>query len=203
MNKPTNYENTPAGSDFIPVELGAHYAKIMNVSERETKNGDPMIVVSIDFDKKDPQAGYFMNQYKSDTRPDKKYPNQATNYITTEYNGACTRGFKSFIKAFADSNGLDMEKDIKWGSDFIGQFKNKKIGVVFGNVEELYNGEIKMRRKIRWFCDYAKVSDQRIPDDSLLKENKSEGNASTPTTVPAAVDPLSIPDTSDELIPFE
>ena len=127
MNKPNNYENTQVG-EFTPVELGAHYGVIKNVSEKETKNGDPMIVVSIDFDKKDAQADYFTEAFKKDVRPDKKYPNQATNYIMSEYQGACTKGFKSFIKAYADSNGLK-ETDIKWGNDFAKQFKNKKIGV--------------------------------------------------------------------------
>lgn len=167
MNKPNNYENTQAGGDFIPVELGAHYGIIKNVSERNTANGDPMVVVSIDFDKKDAQEGYFTEMFKKDVRPDKKYPNQATNYITTEYNGACTKGFKSFIKAYADSNGIK-DTDIKWGEDFTKQFKNKKIGVVFGEVEELYNGEQKMRRKIRWFCDYSKVPNQKTPDAKYL-----------------------------------
>ena len=127
MNKPNNYENTQVSGDYIPVELGGHYATIKNVAERETKNGDPMIVVSIDFDKKDRQPGYFTEMFKKDVRPDKKWPNQATNYITTEYGGACTKGFKSFVKAYADSNGLT-EDQIKWGSDFAAQFKNKRIG---------------------------------------------------------------------------
>ena len=32
MNKPTAYDETQAGGDFIPVELGAHYGVIKNVS---------------------------------------------------------------------------------------------------------------------------------------------------------------------------
>ena len=177
MQKPSNFENTQAGGDFIPVDLGGHYAIIKHVAERETRNGDPMIVVNIDFDKKDKQPGYFADQVKKDVRPDKKWPNQATNYITTEYGGACTKGFKSFIKAYADSNGLT-EDQIKWGSDFADQFKNKKIGVVFGNVEETYNGETKMRRKIRWFCGYDKVADQRVPADKLENASGTNKNAS-------------------------
>lgn len=195
MNKPNNFENTQTGGDYVPVELGGHYGIIKNVSERETKNGDPMIVVSIDFDKKDAQAGYFTEQFKKDVRPDKKYPNQATNYITTEYKNACTKSFKSFIKAFAASNGLDAEKDIKWGADFAGQFKNKKIGVVFGNVEETYNGETKMRRKIRWFCDYAKAPEQGIPDDRLEKSGSSSSKQDDGF--------MNVPETSDEEIPFD
>jgi hypothetical protein len=198
MQKPTNYDTTQAGGDFTPVELGGHLAIIKNVSERETKNGDPMIVVSIDFDKKDAQAGYFTEQFKKDVRPDKKYPNQAVNYITTEYGGACTKGFKSFMKAYCDSNGISEDK-IKWGSDFATQFKNKKIGVVYGAVEELYNGEVKKRRKIRWFCDYAKALDQPIPAEKLLDEkDKPAAPAQTNTD-----DFMNVPEGSDEEIPFE
>jgi hypothetical protein len=97
MNKPNNFEETQAGGDYIPVELGGHYAVIKDVAEMETKNGDPMVIVSIDFDNRDSQPGYFMDAFKKDIRPDKKWPNQAKNYITTEYNGTCTKGFKGFI----------------------------------------------------------------------------------------------------------
>ena len=196
MQKPNNYENTQAGGDFVPVELGGHYAIIKNVSERETKNGDPMIVVSIDFDKKDAQAGYFTEQFKKDVRPDKKYPNQAVNYITTEYGGACTKNFKSFMKAYADSNGITEDK-IKWGADFAGQFKNKKIGVVFGNVEEEYNGEVKMRRKIRWFCNYAKAGEQPIPNEKLLGTNVKSSVKEDENGF------MQVAEGSDEEIPFE
>lgn len=195
MKKPGNYEETQAGGDFIPVELGGHYAIIKNVSERETKNGDPMIVVSIDFDKKDAQAGYFTDQFKKDVRPDKKYPNQAVNYITTEYGGACTKSFKSFMKAFTDSNNIK-EDAVKWDDSFAAQFKNKKIGVVYGNVEEEYNGEVKMRRKIRWFCDYAKVPAQNVPNDKLL-DNKSIKSATDENEF------VNVPEGTDEEIPFD
>lgn len=196
MNKPNDFENTQAAGDFTPVELGAHYAIIKNVSEKETQNGDPMIVVSIDFDKKDAQSDYFTEAFKKDVRPDKKYPNQATSYIMSEYDGKCTRNFKTFIKAFADSNGLK-ETDIKWGTDFVKQFKNKKVGVVFGEVEELYNGEQKMKRKIRWFCDYAKVPDQKTPQPVFLKEEN------TPAAAPKTDDGfMSLPEGEEE-IPFD
>ena len=194
MQKPNNYENTQTG-DFTPVELGGHYAVIKNVSERETKYGDPMVVVSIDFDKKDEQVGYFTEQFKKDVRADKKYPNQAVNYITSEKEGACTKAFKSFMKAYADSNGITEDK-IKWGADFVSQFKNKKIGVVYGEVEELYNGEVKTRRKIRWFCDYNKVTEQKVPSIVLLKDEEKKKVEKKDN------DFMNVPDDTDD-IPFE
>ena len=199
MQKPNNYENTQTGGDFTPVELGGHFGVIKNVSERTDKNGDPMIVVSIDFDKKDAQPGYFTDMFKKDVRPDKKYPNQATNYITSERDGACTKGFKSFMRAYAESNGLSDDK-IKWGEDFAAQFKNKKIGIVFGLVEETYNGETKMRRKIRWFCDYNKAGEQKIPAD---KYETNKPAAQSTTTQPGDEDFMKVDSDSDEEIPFE
>ena len=199
MQKPNNYENTQAGGDFTPVELGGHCAVIKNVSERETKNGDPMIVVSIDFDKKDSQPGYFTEMFKKDVRPDKKYPNQATNYITTEYQGACTKAFKSFMRAYAESNNIK-ENDIKWDDGFAAQFKNKKIGVVFGNVEEEYNGEVKMRRRIRWYCDYAKVDNQKVPADKLLGNKPVSNNNGGNNSGDGFMTPS---DDTDDVIPFD
>lgn len=198
MNKPNNFEETQAGGDYIPVELGGHYAVIKDVAEMETKNGDPMVIVSIDFDNRDSQPGYFMDAFKKDIRPDKKWPNQAKNYITTEYNGTCTKGFKGFITSFANSNGLTQEQ-IKWGADFTAQFKNKKIGVVYGNVEETYNGETKMRRKIRWFCDYNKVESQNIPADKF--ESNNTATAATTTQASDTSDGfMTVTDTED--LPF-
>lgn len=187
MNKPNNYAETPDGS-FTPIELGGHIAIIKQVEETESKNGDPMIVVSLDFDKADKQAGYFADQFKKDIRPEKKWPNQATQYILTEYNGKCTSNFKKFITSFASSNGIDPEKGIKWGNDFAAQFKNKKIGVVFGKVEEEYNGEVKKRTRLRWFCDANKALEQTTPEEKLLKQDTkpapktdTEGFMSVPT----------------------
>ena len=39
MQKPNNYDQTPAGGDFTPVELGGHKIIIKQVSETKSKNG--------------------------------------------------------------------------------------------------------------------------------------------------------------------
>lgn len=191
MLKPSNYEEVQVGGDFTPIELGGHYAVIKNVSERMSSTGKPMAVVSIDFDKKDAQPGYFTEQFKKDIRPEKKYPYQAVQYILSEdADGKCSRNFKSFIKAVEDSNpGMT----IQWGDGFATQFKNKKIGVVYGNVEEEYNGETKMRRRIRWFCDYNKVNLQGVPDDKLIPASSSK---------PASA-PVDMTSATEEEIPFD
>lgn len=161
MVKPNNYDETQAGGEYTPIELGGHTAVIKSLKEQKSSTGKDMVVVAIDFDKKDIQPGYFSEQFEKDIRPDKKWPYLAVQYIVSvDKDDNCSRSFKSFMTAFEDSNNTKIDWDAK---DFSKQFKNKKIGVVYGAVEEEYNGEVKTRHRIRWFCDYAKAKDAEIP----------------------------------------
>jgi hypothetical protein len=80
-----------------------------------------------------------------------------------------------------------------WGDKFCEQFKDKKIGGVFGVVEEEYNGEIKKRHKLRWFCEDNKADSQQIPQEKLLNSSTSPKSSN---------DFMNIPDGSAEEIPF-
>lgn len=170
MNKPNGYDDTQLSGEFTPVELGGHTAVIMGLEERETKTGKPMVVVTIDFDRTDAQAGYFKESYDNDDRDGKKWPYQATQYIVTEdQGGKCSRSFKSFCTAWEASNTAK----ISWGEkDWAKQFVGKKIGVVYGEVEEEYNGEVKTRRRIRWFCSYSVAAEATIPMKKFLQPPK-------------------------------
>ena len=193
MNKPNNYDNTRTGNSFVPINLGGHFAVIKQVEEMKSRSGKDMIAVYIDFADGDEQAHYFADQYKNDTRAEKKWPYQAIHYITTEdAEGNTRRDFKAFCTAFEDSNGTT----IKWGgSNWGAQFKNKKIGVVFRDVEEEYNGDIRTRRRIAWFCNYEEADSQPIPA-------KKPYNG--PRTAPAtnSNDWMQIPDGVEDELPF-
>ena len=162
MNKPNNYDNTKAGGEFHPIKLGGHRGVIKQVEERTSSTGKPMAVVYIDFAAEDIQPRYFEEQFREDTRDQKKWPFNAVQYIVTEdAEGNTSRSFKAFCTSYEESNGLT----IKWGDgpQWAAQFKGRRIGVVFGEVEEEYQGEIKTRRRIRWFCDDHKALDQAPP----------------------------------------
>lgn len=175
MQKPSNYADTQVGGDFTPIELGGHTAVIKRVEETTSKAGRPMIKVAIDFDKSDSQPGYFMDSFKADTREDKKWPYQATQYILSEDNESkCSRSFKSFITAVEKSNN----SECVWGDGFEKWFNNKKVGVVYGENEEEYNGEIKTRRRIRYFCEYTKAKEAAVPDKKFLTEPSKPSNNS-------------------------
>lgn len=165
MNKPSNYDKTSTG-EYIPVILGGHRAVLKEVKETTSRSGKDMVTISIDFAAEDSQPKYFEKQYKTDTRPEKKWPYQAVqNIVVEDGEGNTSRSFKSFCTAYENSNGVQ----IQWGGSNWGQqFKGRRIGVVFGAVEEEYNGEVKTRNRIRWFCDDHKALDQDIPDKKFL-----------------------------------
>ena len=197
MNKPGGYDDAQAMGDYTPIDLGGHYCIIKGVKETQTKNGKPMIVVCFDFDKNDRQAGYFMTAFKNDIRPDKKWPRNGTQYIVTETdNGDCSRSFKTFITCVEKSNNGFA---VQWTDTaaFEAQFKNKKIGGVFGIVENEYQGKVSDRHELRWFCQLDRVKDAVIP------ERKALANTNVTKAAPKKDDGfMDIPDGTDDEIPF-
>lgn len=192
MNKPNGYDEVKVGGDFTPVTLGGHHMIIKGVREEKSKTGKDMIVVAFDFADNDIQPKYFTELFENDIRPDKKWSATGTQWILTmdaQDSSKTSRNFKSFITSFEKSNDCEAV----WGAKFCAQFKGKKIGGVFGEVEEEYNGEVKKRHKLRWFCDDAKVDDAAVPEPKLL--NKA--------TVKADNGFVNIPNNTDaEEIPF-
>ena len=193
MQKPKSYEETQSQGEWIPVELGGHKMVIKQVNEKQSQTGRNMIVVLFDFAPDDEQAGYFMDSYKNDTRQDKKWPNQATQYILTEdKDGKCSKSFKTFCTCVENSNtGFTCWKNDQF--DFAG-IKGKKIGGVFGEQMDFYNGEEKKKRVLRWFCSIDKVADAVIPDLSETKAYKERPN----NTATGADGFMNIPDGIDD-----
>lgn len=193
MNKPSGYDEVQVGGDFTPPELGGHHMIIKGVREEKSKNGKDMIVVAFDFAKNDKQPNYFAEMFEKDIRPEKKWPAAGTQYILTMDSQDATKtskSFKSFITSFEHSNGCEAI----WGDKFCDQFKGKKIGGVFGQLEEEYNGEVKKRTKLRWFCEDGKADQQDIPAFKPLKGGSSSTSSNH--------DFVNIPDGAAEEIPF-
>ena len=171
MQKPRNYEETQAQGEFTPVELGGHQMVIKQVTETKSKTGKDMIVVLFDFDQSDKQPEYFMKQFRDDIRPEKKWPNQATQYILVhDEDGNCSRSFKTFTTCVKHSNPGFEES---WGDNWGAQFKNKKIGGVFGPQMDYYNGREMEKRVLRWFVSYDKAADAQIPNLSETQAYKN------------------------------
>lgn len=199
MKKPNNFENTQAQGEFTPVELGGHYLIIKEVLEMKSKTGKEMIKISFDFARNDKQPGYFTEAFKNDIRPDKKWPNQATQYILTEDSeGNCSRSFKTFITCVEHSNKMQ----VQWGENFGQQFKNKAVGGVFGPQLDYYENKEREKRVLRWFVSVDKVKDVQVPDIQETQAYKNYKNGYHPSATSAGDGFMNIPDGIDEELPF-
>lgn len=196
MQKPKGYDEASAGFEVTPIKPGAHYGKILQVSEKTVSNGKNQIVVLFDFSDQDEQKGLFNTQFKNDSRTPKKWPFLGTKYIwVNDYNdpNKTSSQFKRFCSCVEHSNGYK----IQWGGDDWGQqFKNKKIGIVFGEVENEYEGRIYKRVEPRWFCSIDSVPTTNIPSPKLLPVLQR------PVPKTDANGFMELPNTGDDVIPF-
>lgn len=202
MRRPNNYDEAKVQGEYTPVELGGHKMVIKSVEERRNKENRPMLVICFDFAPGDKQAGYFMESFKNDIRPDKKWPNPGTAYVTAiDAKGDCTSQLKTLCTCLEHSNaGFEC-----WKQDEtldIAGMQNKVIGGVFGIQKDYYNERILNKRALRWFVSVDKVAEAQIPRESETQayRNHQEGYAQGST--PAGDGFMNIPDGIDEELPF-
>lgn len=159
--KPKNYDEIEVNQDFTPIELGGHKGIIVGATEYTSPvSGNTSLKVAVDTDKDDRQPNYFTEQYKNDTREDKKYSNSAIKYVSLKEDENCVKMLKAFITAVENSNPnftYDWNKEVD-------QLKGKKVGIVFA-LEEYQNdkGETKTIAKLNQFRSIDKVLDVKIP----------------------------------------
>lgn len=200
MERPSDWEEVSVNEGFERIEEGGHYAVIKQVTAKKNKNDKDMIVILFDFADNDKQKGYFMKRFNEDTRPDKKYPNDATNYMTIDKSESYgTKNLKSLVTMVENSNtGFK----VQWGGDtatWCKQFVGKKIGCVFGKVLDFYNGEEHKKVGFRWFCSSTKVAEQKIPDEYETKAHKD--NAKN-ISIANESSFMQIPDGIEDSLPF-
>lgn len=180
MKKPNGYDEALEVGAYTPVELGGHFAVIKQVSERQTRTNKPMIVVVFDFHETDAQPAYFTKSFEADTRPEKKWPFPGTKYIMVyDYKdpNKTSRQFKTFCSCFEKSNNVTITWD---GADWGRQFREKRIGVVYGEEENQFDGETSMRRIPKYFCQWNSVKDAAVPAPKYIN---STGPAPAATPV--------------------
>lgn len=171
MKKPNGYDECNISNNNTKPTAGGHKAIILNLEECESKNGKPMVKVCFDFDKDDEQAGLFKEKYKASDKPDKKWPFDGTKWILTEDNeGNTNKQFKRFITAVEQSNNMTVNWEAK---DFAAQFKNKKVGIVFGDEEREYQGKIYTDAKPQFWCEYKEAEKAKVPSvKELVKKDE-------------------------------
>lgn len=177
MIKPNGYDEARVSGERTQIRLGGHYCVIKQVSEKKSSTGKDMIVVLLDFDQNDDQAGLFKARFDGDDRDDKKWPFAGSKYImVNDYNdpSKTSSSFKTFCSVVEKCNNFE----IKWGDNWGAQFKGKKIGAVYGNEESEYEGRRSMRPIVRWWCKLDAVEGATVPEDKLLPESTAKPAAS-------------------------
>ena len=166
IKKPSNYDNVEVTEfDFTPIELGGHKGIIMKAEEYTSpQSGKTSLRVSTDTAKDDKQPEYFTEQYKNDTRIDRKWSNSAIKYVPLGEEENQVKMLKAFITAYENSNNCKFDWNKNWD-----QLTSKKIGLVFGAEEyESQSGELKIVNKLREFRSIDKVDNIKIPKVKLL-----------------------------------
>ena len=166
IKKPSNWDAVEVTEfDFTPIELGGHKGIIMKAEEyTSSQSGKTSLKVSVDTAKDDKQPEYFREQYKNDTRIDRKWSNSAIKYISLGEEENQVKMLKAFITAYENSNNCKFD----WGKDW-NQLDGKNIGLVFGMEEyENQSGELKTINKLREFRSIDKIDSIKIPKVKLL-----------------------------------
>ena len=161
IKKPSNWDAVEVMEfDHTPIELGGHKGIIMKAEEYTSpQSGKTSLKVSVDTAKDDKQPEYFAEQYKNDTRIDRKWSNSAIKYIPLGEEENQVKMLKAFITAYENSNNCQFD----WNKDWE-QLTNKKIGLVFGMEEyESQDGALKTNNKLREFRSIDKIDNIKIP----------------------------------------
>lgn len=191
MKKYKGYERkTQADYEVLP--KGAYVIKILNAKEEPNSNGKGNHL-KVAFDVSEGEyAGFYKRTFDNDTREDKKWPNDATVYLSSPEDNSeqfIIDNFNKFITAVEDSNN-----DYHWNWDER-TLKDKLVGAKFYIEQSEYNGNIYNHTKAKWFVAAQKVRDGkagRLPNDKLIASQNTNTD-----------DFMSIPDNiTEEEIPF-
>ena len=147
------------------INLGGHKCIIKSASIQTSSNNKEMLVIQLDTDLEDSQPQFFMEQYTKDTRIPKKWPNNAISRFT-EGSPFLAR----FCAAVEESNpGFKC-----WSSDDangllkVNELIDKKVGAVFGEIEDEYNGRLFTKHEIRYFCNVENALSKEVPKKKEL-----------------------------------
>ena len=187
FNKPAGYDEVQAGGGYTPIELGGHKLIIKAIEEATASTGTKYLKVSFDTASDDKQPNYFADQYKNDTRDQKKWGGVAT-VFPTDKEGRTSKTFKQFCTSIERSNN----SQIQWGAGFEASIVGKTIGGGFGEEEYIGNdGTVKTARKLFWWRSVEGLADAKVPDKRTV--DKPEDGTGW----------MAIPDASEIDLPFK
>ena len=183
MQKPRNWENTPAqmGGEFEMLPPGGHIFKILRAFVRPNRNGNDMMEVWVDVAEGGQNDGFYRRNAQNrnmDIR--EKWPNDGIIYVNVyDKDGNANPRFKGFIKAVEQSN-----LSYAWNWDEM-TLRGKLIGGICRGEESesTTNGRIYTNCKIIAFCAAQDALEKAAPPKKLLDKNQpARSNAASAQT---------------------
>lgn len=184
------------GSAKLP--KGPYVCKILGAKFEEGKNGNSdMLKIQFDVAEGD-LTGFFKKQYDENTDDNKKYKGQTTIYLPkddgSEKDTWTKNNFAKWTNALEDSN-----EGYKWDWDEK-KWKNKLIGLVFGETGTVIEGKEVVYTECRFPVSAKTVRDGKAPEAKFKAKNGYGGAANDANN--GATDFMNVPDGIDEELPF-
>lgn len=186
MKKISGYDKIQESGSFKKLPVGGYVVKILNATDIPDKE-----YLRLSFDVAEgPNKGFFAEEYKNDTREDKKWPNAGT--FVRSYKEKALPMMKGFTTAVEKSN-----KNYTWNFDE-STLKGKLVGLVIGE-EEFVNSSGKMRTRtyvnaVR-SVDIIREGKFEVPELKKLSADK------VAASTPAASQPFQNPFDNDDSAP--
>lgn len=183
------------GSAKLP--KGPYVCKILGVKMEPGKDGNSdMLKVQFDVAEGD-LKGFFQKQYEDNKDDNKKYKGQTTIYYPkddgSEKDSWTKKTFASWTNALEDSN-----EGYKWDWDEK-KWKNKLIGLVFGETGTVIEGKEVVYTDCRFPVSVQTVRDGKAPEAKFKAKN---GYGENKSANDGATDFMNVPDGLDEELPF-
>lgn len=191
MNKPAGYDEAKAtfGYEKERITPGGHRCVIVKVIEKKSSTGKEQLEIHLDTAADDSQPMLFSNQFAQNGSGAWPCRFWITGYETEGSYGV--RQLKAFHTAVEDSNGNFV---IPWGAGYAAALKGKKVGVVFGQEENEWNGRISTLTKPRYFRNIEDVENAEIPQKKTLEKEAPAATGSEDwLQVPDGVDDTGLP----------
>lgn len=174
IQKPNNWENVRAFSDFQKLPLGAYVCTIKQAVVRKTEYGDQLCIA---FDISTGEwAGYYQDEFDSNPRDDKKWKGVLRQFLPKNDGSDRDEWAKSLLKglttAVEESNrGYTWDWEEK-------SLAGKEIGILMRNEEWEYNGKhgwaVRPFRAIS--VDSIADATFKLPKDKPLKGRENASN---------------------------
>lgn len=194
MALPT-YDKNKRRTAFQQLPKGAYVVKILSAKESKTTWGDNQIELAFDIAEGE-HAGFYKNQYESNTNEDKKWPFDAVFQLTIPNENSQDYVWTNWNTFFADLE--DSNNGFRFSGD-ITSLKGKLIGGKFHIRQNEKDGKVYDHTRMKWTCvadDVRNGKAGKLPDDKLVNGNTSTSKDSDGT------DWMNVPEGSEEELPF-